>query len=71
VRWDADRTTPVVSRERSGNGGACTRRGGPDVPAVAEAARDIGAGWPVYENDEPRDPEAAIPLGADVLSGRV
>ncbi len=39
-----------------------------DLDAVAEAARDVDAEWLVYENDEPRDPVAAIPHGADVLS---
>jgi|AntDeeMetageno50_2_1112565.scaffolds.fasta_scaffold08715_2 sugar phosphate isomerase/epimerase len=42
-----------------------------DIPAVAEAAHEIGAEWLVYENDQPRDPVAAIPHGADVLSRHV
>ena len=42
-----------------------------DIPAVADAAHDIGAEWLLFENDQPRDPVEAIPHGADVLAERV
>jgi len=38
-----------------------------DIPAVAEAAHDIGAEWAVFENDDPADPIEALPHGAQVL----
>jgi sugar phosphate isomerase/epimerase len=38
-----------------------------DIPAVAEAAQDIGAEWAIFENDDPADPIEALPHGAQVL----
>lgn len=38
-----------------------------DIPAVLEAAHDIGAEWAIFENDEPEDPIEALPHGASLL----
>jgi sugar phosphate isomerase/epimerase len=38
-----------------------------DMQACADAARDIGAEWLIYEHDEPADPVASLEYGAEFL----
>jgi len=40
-----------------------------DMQACADAAREVGAEWLVYEHDQPQDPLASIDHGAQFLDG--
>ena len=40
-----------------------------DMAACADAAREIGASWLIYEHDAPEDPAASIDAGAAFLDG--
>ena len=50
--------------------GACFREigdGDVDMRGCADAARDAGAEWLIYEHDDPEDPRASIRTGAEFL----
>lgn len=38
-----------------------------DMQACADAAREVGAEWLIYEHDTPADPASSIDIGADYL----
>jgi sugar phosphate isomerase/epimerase len=53
---DVDGPTPVEIGE-----------GDVDMQACADAAREVGASWLIYEHDHPEDPAASIETGAAFL----
>jgi len=69
IRRYGDRIDLVHMKDMTADGEFCEiGEGVVDMQACADASRDVGASWLIYEHDEPDDPVASIEHGAEFLA---